>query len=54
MSFEKWLLGAMANCEECDFLDEDFTTAQKAGRKHFNITGHEVTIELVYNTVYKR
>ena len=53
MAFKKWLIGAMAHCQECDFNDENFNTAQKAASKHHKKTGHNVHIETVYSGEYK-
>ena len=48
MAYKKWLIGAMAHCQECEWNDEHYETAQKAAAKHFKDTGHEVHIETVY------
>ena len=53
MSYRKWLVHAIANCQECDWEELDYKTAQKLARKHHLKTGHEVHIETGYAGTYK-
>lgn len=51
---EKWLIGAIARCSDCEWEDESYHTAQKTAREHHKKTGHEVIVESTYTTHYKR
>lgn len=52
MSYKKWLIGAIAECQECDFYDSNYITAQKAASNHHKKTKHKVDIELAYAGKY--
>ena len=39
---------ALANCRDCKWSEEDYTTAVARGRYHANKTGHTVDIETGY------
>jgi len=49
---EKCLIGALASCDDCDWEEEDYRTAQKDARKHALKTGHTVGVETTYYQVY--
>ena len=49
---EKWLIGTIASCYDCDWVEEDYRTAQKDAREHAKKTGHEVNVETTYNQTY--
>ena len=46
------LIHAIAKCQECNWEEEDYLTAQKEARKHAKKTGHEVILEEGYFKVY--
>ncbi len=48
----KFLIGAMAHCQDCDWEEEGYMIAQKEARKHAVKTGHTVHIETVYSQTY--
>jgi len=48
----KWLIGAVAYCNDCDWEEEDYKTAQKEARKHALRTGHTVGVETTYYQEY--
>lgn len=50
---EKWIVHAIAKCEDCDFTDEYYLTAVDNGRKHNKNTGHKVTVEVGFVYKYK-
>lgn len=49
---KKRLTHAIATCHDCDWVEEDYITAQKEGRKHALQTGHEVDIQTAYTQTY--
>lgn len=49
---KKGLIGALAHCEDCDWEDEDYKTAQHLARIHAWKTGHTVHVETVYSQTY--
>ena len=51
---KKRLISALARCQDCDWEDEDYNTAQKEARRHAMQTGHMVVIETVYSQVYNQ
>lgn len=53
MSFEKGLIHAVADCQECDWTDHDYRTSQKSARRHHIKTGHRVHTETGYCGEYK-
>lgn len=48
------MIHAVANCNDCQWQDYSYHTAQRKGREHAKKTGHEVTIEVGYYIRYKR
>lgn len=48
------IIHAVAECEDCDFVDGYFLTAQKSGRNHAIKTGHTVCIETGYAITYNK
>jgi len=50
----KVLIGAIADCQDCDFRSEDYNVAQKEARNHFLKTGHRTTVELTYCQTYEK
>ena len=51
---EKWLIGALAYCRDCDWEEEDYNIAQEEGRKHAIKTGHTVDVETTYTQTYNQ
>jgi len=49
---EKFLIGAMAHCLDCDWEEEGYRVAQKEARRHAIKTGHTVHVETVYSQTY--
>jgi hypothetical protein len=49
---DKFLIGAMAGCYDCNWEEEDYRIAQKDARKHAIRTGHTVHVETVYSQTY--
>lgn len=43
---------AIAKCKDCDWIDEDFMTAQKTAREHHKQNNHDVNIEIGYFKEY--
>lgn len=41
---------AVARCRDCDFIDEDYRTANKSAQEHCDKTGHKMTLESGYIT----
>jgi predicted Zn-ribbon and HTH transcriptional regulator len=50
---EKWIIGAVAKCNNCGFEEENYKLAQRKGRNHHLKTGHEVVVEITYCQEYK-
>ena len=40
------LIHCIAHCLDCGFMAELYTTAQKEARKHAEVTGHKVAVEV--------
>lgn len=40
------IVHVIAHCEECNWTDEDFKTAQRQARLHSYKTGHAVHVEV--------
>jgi len=53
MSYSRWIVHAIACCQECDWEDSQYETALKTARKHHIKTGHEVHTEIGYAGEYK-
>ena len=51
---KKALIHAIAHCRDCDFMDDNYLTAQKSGRDHHIKTGHKVGIETAYVQFYEK
>ena len=51
---EKYLIGALASCHDCDWEEEDYRTAQKDAREHARKTGHTVNVETTYTQTYNQ
>ena len=51
---EKRLIGAVATCADCDWVEEDYRTAQKDARRHAIKTGHTVNVETTYSQTYNQ
>lgn len=51
---ERWKTGAIAKCQNCEFEEENYKIAQKAGRNHHLKTGHIVVVETVYCQEYSK
>ena len=51
---EKWLISAMADCDDCDWQEEDYRTVQKDARQHAIKTGHTVHVETTYSQTYNQ
>ena len=49
---DRWLVHAVASCENCAFEESDYKKAQRKGREHFKKTGHKVTVETGYCQIY--
>jgi len=41
---------AVARCRDCDFVDENYLTAQRSASEHCDTTGHKMTLEVGYIT----
>jgi len=48
----KALIHATANCEDCEWNDEDYHKAPKTGPLHAKKTGHTVSVETGYWIIY--
>jgi hypothetical protein len=48
----KFLVHAIAYCQNCDWYNEQYTTARELARRHHKKTGHEVDVELTYTLTY--
>ena len=44
----KYLIHAIAQCQDCDWSEEDYKVAQKRAREHAKKTGHTVDLETGY------
>ncbi len=51
---QKTLTQVFATCQDCHFIDKEFTTAWILARKHMTRTGHRMIIETNYIQIYKR
>ena len=48
----KSLIGFIAHCEQCEWGDEDYLSAQRRARDHVRRTGHTVQAEATYSVRY--
>lgn len=44
----------MADCEECEYFDDNYQTAQKGASYHHRKTGHTVHVEVGYMKRYQK
>ena len=51
---EKWLIHSSFECENCEWKEEDYKTAQKEAYKHHKNTGPKVHGEMAYSCIIEK
>lgn len=49
-----FLTHSIASCNDCDWEDDHWETAQKSAGQHHRQTGHEISLEAGYSKIYER
>ncbi len=52
MKTRVYTVHVLADCMECDFVDEDYQSAVRRAREHAEKTGHEVAVERMQSWRY--
>jgi hypothetical protein len=52
MNKSTWVTHAIATCEDCDFVEEDWTKARALGARHARTKHHKVVVQVGLHLEY--